>query len=193
MSSFIDLVRPRNKISASFFDITAVFLASCFIALMAQTSIRLSFTLVPITMQTLALALISGVLGTKRGVAAVLLYLAEGAMGLPVFTGFRSGLVAFTGPTVGYLFGFVLYVYVVASLLEKGWRNHFALTFLAMIFGSVLLYLCGMICLTPFVGGLKPAFMAGVSPFLLGEFLKILFACSLIPSGWKWINNLKNR
>ena len=191
MSSFVDLVRPQAKLATRFFDVAVVILGSCFVAMMAQISIPLWFTPVPITMQTFALLMLAGLLGTKRGVAATVLYLAQGAVGLPVFAGFSGGIAKFAGPTAGYLLGFVLCVYVVGTLLERGWRNNFYLTFLAMALGIAMIYVPGVLCLSVFVGGLTKAFSLGVYPFLPGALFKVLAACTIIPSGWKWINSLR--
>src|SRR4051812_40379087 len=89
-------------------DITLVVVGSLFVALLAQVAIRLPFTVVPITGQTLAVALTAAVLGSKRGALALLAYLGEGAAGLPFFAGGASGLAKIMGPTGGYLIGFVV-------------------------------------------------------------------------------------
>lgn len=188
MTCFIDLVKPQTKKYTRYlFETILLLLGSFFIASMAQISIPLWFTPVPITMQTFALAMIAGLLGAKRSVAITILYLAEGAMGLPVFAGGAAGYLHFVGPTGGYLLGFILYVYVVGTLLEKGWKDRFLSTFFAMVLGSALLYVCGVFYLSLFVGGLTKAFSAGVYPFLPGDLFKTLSACTLLSLGWKWV------
>lgn len=187
MSAFIDIVRPEEKTRAFVFDALSVVGGSLFIALFAQLAIPLPFTIVPLTLQTLAVLLIGALLGKNRGVLAVLLYIIEGAIGLPFFAGGASGLGRILGMTGGYMLGFLCAAYLIGFLLERGSKEKFWQVTLAMIAGTTLILGLGALWLSFYVGGMKMAFLLGVLPFLAGEGLKIAIAASLVPSGWKMI------
>lgn len=178
--TFADIIRPVAKKQALEYDFILVVLGSLFIALTAQITITLS--LVPITGQTFGILLIAAMFGRYRGTASVLLYLSEGAMGLPVLAGATGGWIHFVGPTGGYLIGFIGAAYVVGLLSEKGWDRRFTTTILAMLLGNSVVYLFGLLWLTRFV---DDVFITGLNPFILGDTLKLLLATLLLPSGWK--------
>jgi biotin transport system substrate-specific component len=147
---------------------------------------------VPVTGQTFAVLMMAALLGSRRGVLCVLAYLAEGLMGLPVFSQGRVGPAMFFGPTGGFLLGFVPAAYLVGVLAERGWDRRAVMTMLAMVLGSVAMYACGLAwlsCLDSLLG--KPlgggVLAVGLYPFLIGDVLKIVLATFLLPSGWKLI------
>jgi len=134
-------------------------------------------------------------LGSRRGVLCLLTYLAEGLLGLPVFAQGKAGLLALTGPTGGYLVGFVLAAYVVGTLAERGWDRRPATTVLTMVLGNVAIYACGLAWLSVLLyvvgrglGG-RGVLAVGLYPFLIGDGLKIALAAILLPSGWKLIRH----
>ncbi len=155
---------------------------SLFIALMAQCSLPIGP--VPITFQTFAVLLIGGVLGSKRGALAVLAYLCEGSLGLPFFFSGHGGLLHLMGPTGGYLLGFVLAAFFVGTLIERGGRDRYILTLLAMAFGSAIITLFGSLWLSNFIGR-EGALTLGVYPFLFGDVIKVVAAATLLPVGHK--------
>lgn len=188
MISYVDVVRPASKPYAYAFDLFCIIGGTLFLALMAHLAFHLSFTPVPITMQTFAVLLMGALLGSKRGALVIIAYLAEGAMGLPVFsTGPVMGLAALVGPKGGYLLGFVMCAFVVGYLLERGWRHNYLLTTLALVLGSVIVLVMGASWLSLYVGGFKNALVMGVYPFLIGDAIKIGLAAALIPTGWKFL------
>jgi len=156
-------------------------LGSVLIVLCARIEIPL--TPVPITAQTFGVLLVGALLGSRRGVISLLLYLGFGAMGLPVFAGGASGLARFAGPTAGYLFGFVAAAAVVGWLCERGWDRRVGTTALAMLFGMAALYSFGTIWLSRFVGW-ERVLAVGVLPFIPGDLLKLTLATVVLPSGW---------
>ena len=166
---------------------------SVLIAVLAQIAVGYP---VPITGQTFGVLLVGALLGSRRGALCVLAYLAEGLLGLPVFTYGRAGLAMFFGPTGGYLVGFVPAAYVVGLLAERGWDRRAVTTVLAMILGSAAMYACGLawlFCLDnllgqPLAGGVLAV---GLYPFLVGDVLKIVLATILLPSGWKLIRHFR--
>ncbi len=184
-----DLVRPAEKTHARIYDATLVVGGSLVIAGSAQIAVGLP---VPVTGQTFAVLMMAALLGSRRGVLCVLAYLAEGLMGLPVFSQGRAGPAVFFGPTGGFLVGFLPAAYLVGSLAERGWDRRAITTMLAMVLGSVAMYACGLAWLScldnllgrPLGGGVLAV---GLYPFLVGDVLKIILATFLLPSGWKLI------
>jgi biotin transport system substrate-specific component len=155
--------------------IKSVFIALIGTILLAISSkIKIPFYPVPMTMQTLAVLLVGITLGWKLGLATVMLYLFEGIIGLPVFSGSPEkgvGLIYFTGPTMGYLIGFLFTVYFAGSFEFKG--NLF-MKFLKLIFSVSFIYIFGILWLGFLIGWQKPLFQLGVQPFLFAELFKIL-------------------
>ena len=157
-----------------------------FIALMGSiilaisSKIKIPFYPVPMTMQTLVVLMIGVGFGWKLGVATVALYLFEGIIGLPVFSGSPEkgvGLVYFTGPTMGYLLGFLIAAYVSGRF---NYDNNIVKTFLKLSLATSLIYVFGMIWLGSLFGWDKPIFQLGAQPFLLAELFKILIASLMI-------------
>lgn len=190
MSSYVDSVRPSNKIGAFTYDLLCVLGGSLFLALLSQLSVYLWFSLVPITLQTFGVMLIGGLLGSKKGALSILAYVFEGAIGLPVFAGGLAGFPLLFGPTGGYLLGFVFAAFGMGYLLEKGWKESYKLTLVAFGLGSLLILAIGALWLSAFVG-IHSALIMGVYPFLVGSALKSIAAAAIIPSGWKALNWIK--
>jgi len=142
---------------------------------------KIPFYPVPMTMQTFVVLFLGITLGSKIGLITISLYLFEGIFGLPVFAGTPEkgiGLVYFTGPTMGYLIGFLVAVYFSGSFkYDKGLIN----TFLKLIFSVSFIYILGIIWLGILIGWDKPIFELGVKPFLLAELFKMLLLLFLIP------------
>lgn len=139
---------------------------------------------VPMTMQTFAVLLIGLAYGPRLGAATVALYLAEGAIGLPVFAGLAGGAHHLIGVTGGYLFGFVVAAGVVGLLAERGWSHSMLATALAMIIGSAIIYLLGVGWLASFLG-LDQAIKLGMLPFLAGDAVKAALAALALPVAWR--------
>lgn len=175
-------------------DTSLILLGSLFVAVFAQLSIPLPFSPVPITGQTFAVLLVGMALGSRRGALALTAYLAEGIAGLPVFAEAKFGLATVQGPTGGYLLGFIAAAWLVGLLAEKGFDRGLVKTLAAMAIGSALIYLCGVVWLSPFVGGFageNGAIALGMSPFLIGDAIKAVAAALLLPAAWKFLGNAK--
>ena len=146
-----------------------------------SAKIKIPFYPVPMTMQTFVVLFIGITLGPKIGLLTISLYLFEGIFGLPVFAGTPEkgiGFVYFTGPTMGYLIGFLVAVYFSGSFkYDKGLIN----AFLKLIFSVSFIYILGIIWLGTLIGWNKPIFKLGVEPFLLAELFKMLLLLFLIP------------
>ena len=144
------------------------------IILAISSKIKIPFYPVPMTMQTLVVIMIGVGFGWKLGVGTVALYLFEGIIGLPVFSGTPEkgvGLIYFTGPTMGYLFGFLAAVYFSGKFV---YDNNIIMNFLKLFFATSFIYIIGMAWLGSLIGWDKPIFQLGAQPFLLAEFFKIL-------------------
>ncbi len=156
------------------------------VGLLAHLEVRLPFSPVPITGQTLGVLLAGALLGGRRGFQAMLLYLGAGLSGLPLFAGGASGPFWFLGPTGGYLAAFPVAAWVAGSLAERGWDRSLPGALLSMAAGNLALYLFGLPWLAAFAGP-KAAPALGLYPFLPGDGLKILLAGALLPLGWKFL------
>ena len=146
------------------------------IILAVSSKIKIPFYPVPMTMQTLIVLVIGIGFGWKLGLATVSLYLLEGIIGLPVFSGTPEkgiGLIYFTGPTMGYLIGFLVAVYISGKF---NYDNNLVKNFLKLMLATSFIYILGMSWLGSLIGWDKPIFQLGAQPFLLAELLKILIA-----------------
>ncbi len=158
------------------------------ILLTVSAKISIPFIPVPMTMQTFVVLTLGMAFGWRLGAATVLLYLAQGAMGLPVFAGTPEkgiGLAYMVGPTGGYLVGFVLAAAVCGWLAERGWDRNLLTTALAMVIGNVLIYVPGVLWLGSLLGWDKPILEWGLTTFLLGDATKLALAAVVLPLTWK--------
>ena len=150
------------------------------IILAISSKIRIPFYPVPMTMQTFVVLIIGVFFGWKLGIATISLYLFEGIIGLPVFSGTPekgSGLIYFTGPTMGYLIGFLITVYFAGRF---NYSNNLLTNFLKLTFSVSFIYILGVLWLGNLIGWDKPIFKLGVQPFLLAELFKILLATFVV-------------
>ena len=146
-----------------------------------SAKIKIPFYPVPMTMQTFTIILVGASFGYKIGLAIVSIYLLEGIIGLPVFSNSPekgTGLVYFTGPTMGYLLGFLGAVFFAGYFKYN--KNTF-LNFIKIVFSVFTIYLLGLVWLGYLIGWDKPIFKLGAEPFLLAELLKIIILTILIP------------
>jgi len=172
---------PRTRVRTA----ALVVAGAALTALCAQVVVPVPGTPVPVTLQTFAVLLTGAALGARRGVAAQGLYVAVGALGLPVYADGAGGWSATVGATGGYLVGFVLAAAVVGTLAEhrRDRRVHTAVP--AMLAGSVIIYACGVGWLSVHLGvSLARAVELGLTPFLLGDALKLVVAGLALPAAW---------
>ena len=144
-----------------------------------SSKIKIPFYPVPMTMQTFVVIIIGISLGWKLGMATIFLYIFEGILGLPVFSGTPEkgiGIVYFTGPTMGYLIGFIVAVYFAGKFT---YNENLIKTFMKLIFCVSFIYFLGMLWLGILIGWDKPIFKLGAQPFLLAELFKVLIATIL--------------
>jgi len=163
-----------------------IVLGSLFLAALAQVQIVLPLTPVPITGQTFGVLLIGALLGSKRGAATIILYLTEGAAGLPFFAGGAAGIGILTGATAGYLAGFVVAAYVIGLLAERGLERSVGTSLIPFIVGTIIIYIFGVAWLSKVVGDLGIAVEKGMLPFLIGDAVKLILASLVLPGAWKF-------
>ena len=164
----------QNSQTRIFKSLIVIFLGSILLAISAK--IKIPFYPVPMTMQTFVVLIIGVAFGWKLGLATISLYLFEGILGLPVFSGTPEkgiGIVYFTGPTMGYLVGFIIAVYFAGKF---NYDDNLFNTFFKLTFATSFIYLFGILWLGNLIGWDKPIFKLGVQPFLLAELFKILIA-----------------
>jgi biotin transport system substrate-specific component len=174
-------------------DVLLVLAGTAFVALAAQVSIALPFTPVPITGQTFAVVLVGASLGALLGLASLGLYLFVGALGAPVYADGDSGWDVLTGPTGGYIIGFVLAAVLTGYLAQHRWDRRFSSAVAAMLTGNVLIYAVGLPWLAvKLETGLEDTLEAGLYPFVVGDLLKLYLAGALLPGAWRLVKRLKS-
>jgi biotin transport system substrate-specific component len=176
-------------------DAMLVLTGSLFVAGMAQLYIKLPFTPVPITGQTLAVLLVGGALGARRAGAALSLYLVWIAVGLPFAAEGKGGLELLKVATAsgGYLWGFVVAAVLVGWLAERGWDRDVGRAWAAMLLGSIVIYLFGVPWLAAALhipvsasgDQMNDALEFGMYPFIIGDVLKLLIAGAALPAAWR--------
>lgn len=183
-------VADRQTSRLTTMDVVAVVAGSLLLTLSAK--VQVPFYPVPMTMQTLVVIGLGLALGPVRGAAAVTLYLAQGALGLPVFAGTPEkgiGLAYMMGPTGGYLLGYLPAALLAGWLAERGWdRNVFTAMLAALLAGAVI-YVPGLLWLGSVIGFDKPVLAFGLYPFIPGDIMKAVLAAIAFPAAWKWLSS----
>ena len=167
-------------------DVYLITLSTLLVATLAQVKILLPFTPVPLTGQTFAVLLVGAALGSKRGAASLILYTLMGALGLPFFAGGASGLAYMSGPTLGYLVGFIVAAYVIGLLAERGLERSVRTSLIPFLAGTLIIYLFGAGWLA-ILFGVEQALALGVLPFLVGDAIKLILAALALPMAWRKI------
>lgn len=190
---------PRERASRRLVYQAAVVAAGSFlVAGLAQISIKLPFTPVPITGQTLGVLLVGASLGPALGALSMGLYLMEGALGLPFFAGGASGVsvLGLASATGGYLWGFVVAAAAAGWLSSSGWDRTLRSSISAMLIGEVLIYAVGL----PWLHHALPALVGhpvkleftleqGLYPFVIGDTVKLLLAAGALPGAWRLLGS----
>ncbi|MEL6504108.1 MAG: biotin transporter BioY [Pseudomonadota bacterium] len=163
-------------------NIALVVVGTAIMALAAK--IQVPFFPVPMTLQTLAVFAIAAAYGRNLAVATMLLYLAEGAMGLPVFAGPEAGVAYMMKGTAGYLVGFVVAAAIIGEAADRGISQRPVTMFGVIVAADVIVFALGFAWLSTLIGAEK-AWQFGVVPFVLGDLFKIALATAAIALGWK--------
>ena len=161
------------------------------ILLTLSAKFQVPFYPVPMTLQTLVVLMLGVVLGWRLGAMTVLFYLAQGASGLPVFAGTPEkglGLLYMAGPTGGYLMGFVVAAALTGWLAERGFDRSRLGMAAAMVGGNAVIYAMGLLWLGSFIGYNTQLIALGMTPFVLGDLVKIALAVATVPLVWRVVS-----
>lgn len=187
IGDFLVPIRVSDRLGVRVRHLALILLGALLIALGAQVSFVIPGTPVPVTGQTFGVLVAGGALGFRRGIASAVLYVALGIVGLPLFALGGTGPSVLFGVLGGYLIGFVLAAAIVGRLAELGWDRNLAGSIGAMVLGEVAIYAVAVPWLA--VAGslsLGDAVAKGMTPFLLGDAVKMLLAAGAFPVAW-WI------
>lgn len=171
-----------------------VLVAAGIAALVLAAKIKIPMFPVPMTMGTFAVLSIGAAYGARLGLATILGYMLVGALGFDVFAGSSvevSGLGYMMGSTGGYLVGYVLAVVALGALARKGWDRARGKMALALVLGNALIYLPGLIWLTVLYGLEAPILSWGLTPFLLGDVVKLALVALLLPALWSLVGRAR--
>lgn len=158
-----------------------VVLGTALLTLSAKVNLPLPY--VPMTLQTLVVLMVGAAYGWRLGSATVVTYLAEGALGIPVFASPVGGIAPLVGPTAGYLYGFVAAAFVTGWLAERGWDRSVLWLFVAMAFGHTLILAAGFGWLAFGMKlGVEKAWMVGIVPFIAASLIKNALGATLVPA-----------
>ncbi|PAQ10205.1 biotin transporter BioY [Mesorhizobium temperatum] len=180
----VSLALPEKGAARLATQLLLAIIGTLVLTLSAKTRVLLGP--VDISMQTLAVFLIAAAFGMRLGVATLLLYMAEGAMGLPVFQGTPEkgiGIAYMLGSTGGYLAGFVVMAAIVGWAADRGWDRHPIKLFNAMLVAEIVMMAMGFAWLALLIGPEK-SWQFGVLPFIVGDLIKVGLAASLVPAVW---------
>jgi biotin transport system substrate-specific component len=180
----IELIWPERSLTR---NMLLVLGTSLILALSAQIALPLPFSPVPVTSQTLVVLLAGAMLGSQLGTLSVLVYITEGAMGLPFFAKGGAGIAYLRGVTGGYLVGFLAVAFVVGFLVERGFGRQFRTAVLAMVIGNIVLYVFGVPWLQNVLHiSFSKALTLGFYPFIPGDAYKLGLASILLPKLWRF-------
>lgn len=161
-----------------------------FIALAAQVSVPM-FP-VPMTLQTLAILLVGFTFGSRLATVTLLTYLAEGAMGLPVFASGHAGLPYMMGPTGGFLIGFVAMAWIAGVATDRGWSRNVAAAIVVALLASAFIYLPGLAWPAAILGtGWDSLWMHWMAPFLIGDTVKAIIAALVVTGAFTAIKRAR--
>lgn len=172
-----------------------VVLGIAFLAIAANIKVPVPGSPVLMNMGTFAVLTIGAAYGARLGLATILGYMIIGALGYDVFqssTADLSGIEYMMGGTGGYLVGYVMATLMLGALAARGWDRSMVWMALAMLIGNVLLYVPGLLWLGQLYGWDKPILAWGLTPFLVGDMLKLALAAVLLPALWKLVGNARD-
>tara|TARA_R110002049_G_scaffold239362_1_gene412519 strand:+ start:520 stop:1107 length:588 start_codon:yes stop_codon:yes gene_type:complete len=187
-----DLLESEDKLTLRARQVLMV--AAGILLLAVAAKIKVPMWPVPITMGTFAVLAIGAAYGARLGLVTILGYMIVGALGLDVFAGSSAqtfGLAYMMGGTGGYLVGYVLAMVVLGVLAQRGWDRSVGWMALAMLMGNAVIYLPGLAWLGQLYGWDKPILQWGLTPFLIGDVIKLALAAVLLPGIWKLIDRAR--
>ena len=189
IGDFLVPIRISERLNTRLRHLALILIGTALIALCARISVYVGDNPVPFTGQTFGVLLSAGALGFRRGLAATVLYVLLGVIGLPVFAGGDHGIERLLGASGGYLVGFMVASAIVGRLAELGWDRNLIGSIGAMLIGSAVIYAIGVpwLAFSAFGGDLALAFDKGMRTFLLWDALKLLLAAVAFPAAWWFV------
>lgn len=188
----VDAIAPRDGTQLLIKQAALVVLGIAVLAIAAK--IKVPMWPVPVTMGTFAVLTIGAAYGARLGLVTILGYMIVGALGFDVFAGSSAeayGLTYMMGGTGGYLLGYVMATVALGWFAQAGWDRSAGKMALAMLAGNVIIYVPGLIWLGMLYGWDKPILQWGLTPFLIGDALKLALAAALLPALWKMIGRAR--
>ena len=187
IADFLLPIRVGERMGSRLRHLALIALGTLVIVACTRISIPLPFTPIPITGQTFGVLLVSGALGLRRGILSIGLYVLIGLIGLPVFSQGTSGLAVIASARGGYIVSFLVAGAIVGKLAELGWDRRIVGAVGAMAIGNVVIYLIGVPWLMVVLNVDLPNGIAkGLTPFLLGDAIKLILAAVAFPAAW-WV------
>lgn len=173
-------------------DLVLVGAGAALVSISAQVAIPLQP--VPLTMQTLVVLLVGSSLGALRGTLSMVLYLALGLVGLPVFSDAHSGIAVLLGPTGGYIIGFIFAAGFTGWLAQRSWDRKILRSVLGFLGGTVVTFAFGLPWLAHVLGlNLEQTLQGGLYPFILGGIFKSILAAGIMTAGWSFFSREEKR
>ena len=179
-NSFKSLSLDKNLING-----LTILIGSLSIGLLAQVSVPIPFSPVPITGQTIGVVLAGSLLGSRNGTLCIVLYLMEGSLGLPVFANMKAGAHVLFGTTGGYLWSFIIAAFLMGYFKEKQFINNPFSCFVACFVATTIILLVGAFYLSFIIGDMKKGLAMGLYPFLVGDIIKSFVCASIIQGSRK--------
>jgi len=187
-----DAIGPRAGAALRAKQVALALLGIAVLAIAAK--IKVPMWPVPINMGTFAVLALGAAYGPRLGLATILGYMLVGALGFDVFAGSsagKAGLEYMTAGTGGYLLGYVLATVALGALAARGWDRSVVRMALAMLIGNALIYAFGVLWLGQLYGWDKPILQWGLTPFLLGDAIKLALAAVLLPGMWRLVGRAR--
>ena len=193
-NTLAELFGPRAGTARLVKQIVLVLAGITLLAIAAKIKVPVWPSPVPVTMGTFAVLTIGAAYGARLGLVTILGYMLIGALGFDVFAGSsaeKAGLTYMMGGTGGYLVGYVLATLTLGALAQRGWDRSVLWMALAMLIGNALIYVPGLVWLGELYGWDKPILEWGLTPFLIGDGLKLLLAAVILPLVWKLVGDAR--
>lgn len=189
IGDFLVPIRVSERLHTRARHLALILIGTALIVLCARIYVVIPDNPVPFTGSTFGVLLSAGALGFRRGLAATVLYVVIGVLGLPVFAEGKHGIEVLLGARGGYLIGFVIASAIVGRLAELGWDRNIFGAVGAMLLGSLVIYAIGVpwLAYTAFGGDLATAFDKGMRTFLLWDALKLALAAATFPAAWWFV------
>ncbi len=188
-----EVIAPREGLTQLVKNAALVVAGILFLAIAAK--IKVPMWPVPITMGTFAVLTMGAAYGARLGLATIIGYMIIGALGFDVFAGSSAekyGLTYMMGGTGGYLVGYVLAVLALGTLARAGWDRSAPKMAGAMLLGNALIYVPGLIWLGMLYGWDKPILQWGLTPFIVGDLIKLALAAMILPAAWKMVGRARD-